>query len=140
MAVNKDFLGTGWSFPPAFSTVDYSVEMVSDEHDIRESLWILFSTRLGERIMAPQYGTDIWRMVFRAMNTTLATQLKNMIYQAIVNWEPRIEVEDIEVERAATTEGLIMIGVDYMIRRTNTRWNLVYPFYLTEATIPAKSP
>lgn len=140
MAVNKDFLGTGWSFPPTFSQVNYSIEMVSDELDINESLSILFSTRIGERVMVPKYGSDIWSMVFRAMNTTLSTQLKNMVSQAILNWEPRIDVDLVQVEQSAQVDGLILIGVDYTIRRTNTRSNFVYPFYLTEATIPAQTP
>jgi phage baseplate assembly protein W len=140
MAVNKDFLGTGWSFPPTFSQISYSVEMVSDELDIHQSLWILFSTRIGERVMAPLYGSDIWSMVFRAMNTTLSTQLKNMVSQAIVNWEARIDVDDIQVQRDAYVDGLLLISVDYTIRRTNARSNLVYPFYLTEVTIPARTP
>src|SRR5262249_22919560 len=134
MAVDKDFLGTGWSFPPTFSNITWSVDMVRDDKDIQESLWILFSTQLSERIMAPQYGSDIWKMVFRAMNTTLSTQLRNIVKQAIVQWEPRIDVDDIDVAPDAHTDGLILIAVNYTIRRTNTRSNLVYPFYLAEAT------
>jgi phage baseplate assembly protein W len=140
MAVNKDFLGTGWSFPPKFSRLDYTLEMVSDDDDIHESLWILFSTRLGERIMEPEYGSGLWRMVFRAMTTTLMSQMKAMVQQAILNWEPRIDVDEVKVEPDATVKGLVLIDVTYTIRKTNTRSNLVYPFYLTEATIPAKTP
>ena len=140
MTVNRDFLGTGWSFPPTFSPISYSIEMVSDNEDIQQSLWILFSTRIGERIMAARYGADIWKMVFRAINTTLMTQLKNMIKQAILNWEVRIDVDDIQIERSSAVDGVLLIAVNYTIRRTNTRSNLVYPFYVTEATIPAATP
>jgi phage baseplate assembly protein W len=136
----KDFLGTGWSFPPTFSNISYSVEMVSDDQDIRESLWVLFSTQLGERIMVPAYGSDIWQMVFRTITTTLMSQLKTMVKQAILNWEPRIDVDDVKVQRAADVDGMVLIAVNYTIRTTNTRSNLVYPFYLTEATIPAIAP
>ena len=140
MAVNKDFLGTGWSFPPTFSRLNYTVDMVRDDDDIHESLWILFSTRLGERIMVPQYGSGLWRTVFRTMTTTLMSQMKAMVQQAILNWEPRIDVDEIQVQPDATVEGLVLINVVYTVRKTNTRSNLVYPFYLTEATIPAKKP
>ena len=136
----QSFLGTGWSFPPTFSRGSFSVEMVSDDVDIRESLWILFSTSLGERVMLPLYGTQIWQMVFHAINTTLITQLADMVSQAILYWEPRIEVIDISVTPDATHDGLVLIMVDYVVRRTNTRSNLVYPFYLQEATIPAQAP
>ncbi len=140
MAVDKDFLGTGWSFPPTFSTLTWSVNMVSNDLDIHESLWILFSTRIGERIMVPEYGSDIYQMVFRAINTTLTTQIQNMVRQAILNWEPRIDVDEVKVEVSPDEDGLLLIGVNYNIRRTNTRSNMVYPFYLNEATIPPQKP
>lgn len=133
------FLGNGWSFPPTFSRGTLSVEMVSDDTDIRQSLWVLFSTSLGERVMLPEYGTQIWQMVFRAINTTLLTQLADMVSQAILYWEPRIDVVDISVTPDANQDGRVLIMVDYIIRRTNTRSNLVYPFYLQEATIPAQA-
>ena len=90
--------------------------------------------------MLPLYGTQIWQMVFHAINTTLITQLADMVSQAILYWEPRIEVIDISVTPDATQDGLVLIMVDYVVRRTNTRSNLVYPFYLQEATIPAQAP
>lgn len=133
----RSFLGTGWSFPPTFSRATRSVIMVSDDQDIRESLWILFSTSLGERIMLPQYGSQLWRMVFRSITTTLATQIKEVIAQAILFWEPRITVNDIQVESHDSIHGLLEITVDYTIRKTNVRSNLVYPFYTQgEMTIP----
>jgi phage baseplate assembly protein W len=136
----QSFLGTGWSFPPSFSRATLSVDMVSDEKDIRESLWILFSTSLGERVMLPSYGSQIWQMVFQAINTTLNTQLADMVRQAILFWEPRIDVVDVNVTPDATQDGRVLIMVDYIVRRTNTRSNLVYPFYLQEATIPLQAP
>jgi len=140
MSINNDFLGTGWSFPPTFSRLSYSVEMVSDEKDIHESLWVLFSTQLGERVMVPQYGSTLTQMVFRTLNTTLTTQLKNAVWQAILNWEPRITVDAIDVDVDSTSYGIALVGVAYTIRRTNTRSNMVYPFYYAEATIPSNVP
>jgi len=140
MSINNDFLGTGWSFPPTFSRLSYSVEMVSDEKDIHESLWVLFSTQLGERVMVPQYGSTLTQMVFRTLNTTLTTQLKNAVWQAILNWEPRITVDAIDVDIDSTSYSIALIGVAYTIRRTNTRSNMVYPFYYAEATIPSNAP
>ena len=136
----KTFLGTGWSFPPTFSRATYSVEMVSAEKDIRESLWILFSTQLGERIMLPLYGNELWRMVFRNMTTTLMTQMREAVRQAVLYWEPRIDVDEVAVQPDANVDGLVLITLYYTIRQTNTRANLVYPFYLQEGTLPAQTP
>jgi phage baseplate assembly protein W len=134
--LDRSFLGTGWSFPPTFSRLTYSVNMVSDDQDIRESLWILFSTALGERIMLPEYGTQLWRMLFRNATTTLLTQLANIVRQAILYWEARITVDDVKAQPDAKVAGLVLITVNYTIRKTNARNNLVFPFYLQEGTIP----
>jgi phage baseplate assembly protein W len=133
-------LGTGWSFPPTFSRADVSVVMVSGVDNVRQSLWVLFSTALGERVMLPDYGSQIWQMAFRSINTTLLTQLADMVSQAILYWEPRIDVVDISVTPDASDAGRVLIMVDYVVRRTNSRNNMVYPFYLREMTIPVQEP
>jgi hypothetical protein len=139
-SVNKDFLGTGWSFPPTFDNISYTVEMVSNDTDIQQSLWVLFSTALGERTMVPEYGSGLEKMVFRVLSTTLISQMKSMVQLAILNWEPRIDVDEVQIQTDATYDGRVLINVIYTIRKTNTRSNLVYPFYLTEGTIPAQTP
>jgi phage baseplate assembly protein W len=129
------FLGTGWSFPPTFDRPDAAVQMVSGETDIRESLWILLSTVKGERVMVPDYGCDIWRFVFRSIDSSLIGQVQYAVSQAILDWEPRISVERVEVTAKPDSVGVLLIELDYLIRRTNTRSNLVYPFYLQEGSI-----
>ena len=136
----SSFLGTGWSFPPTFSRLDYSVELVSDEQDIRESLWILFCTSLGERIMLPNYGSQLWRMVFQNVTNTLMTQLADIVRQAVLDWEARINVDDVVVQPDATVAGLVLIDLYYTIAKTNARNNLVFPFYIQEGTIPVVGP
>jgi phage baseplate assembly protein W len=136
----RAFLGTGWSFPPTFSRPARSVIMASAELDIRQSLWVLFSTALGERVMLPQYGSAIWEMVFQAINTTLSTQIADLVQQAILYWEPRIDVEYVRVAPASGLDGVLLIEVSYLVRGTNTRNNLVYPFYIQEGTLASALP
>jgi phage baseplate assembly protein W len=136
----NSFLGTGWSFPPTFSQRTYSVDLVSDDQDIRESLWILFSTSIGERIMLPNYGSLLWKMLFQNITNTLMTQLADIVRQAVLYWEPRIDVDDVAVQPDATVAGLVLITVYYTIRKTNARNNLVFPFYIQEGTIPVETP
>lgn len=137
MASPKDpaFLGSGWSFPPTFSRSLLGITLVSGIEDIRESLQILFSTAQGERVMLPEYGCDLWRMVFRGMTTTLTTELKDMVEQAIILWEPRIDLLSVSAVRDPDQDGLVNIDVAFTVRRTNTRSNFVYPFLLQEATL-----
>src|SRR2546421_153337 len=129
------FLGTGWGFPPTFSRPLQGVEMVSGVADIHESLCILFATAQGERVMLLLYGCDLWRMVFRDLTLTLITELKDMVEQAVVLWEPRIDVLSVAVVQDPVEDGVVRIGVEFVVRRTNTRSNFVYPFYMREATL-----
>jgi phage baseplate assembly protein W len=134
------FIGSGWSFPPTFSRRTASVAMVSDEADIRQSLHVLFSTALGERVMVPTYGSQIWTLVFRAVTTNLTTQLGEFVRESVLYWEPRIDVDEVRVTPDPETAGLVLVTLAYTVRRTNTRNNLVYPFYLQEGTLAPEAP
>ncbi|MDO3641553.1 MAG: GPW/gp25 family protein [Mucilaginibacter sp.] len=127
------FVGSGWSFPPRFDKSAKKVEMLTGEADIESSLEILFTTRLGERIMQPTYGCDMQNMVFEAMNLTLKTYLKDMIETAVLYFEPRITLNSTEIDSSMEYEGVLMIKLDYTIRTTNSRYNYVFPFYINEA-------
>jgi Bacteriophage baseplate protein W len=128
-------LGTGWSFPPSFSRATASVDMASDDADVRQALWNLFSTVPGERVMVPEYGCAIWRLVFRNVNTAFKTEAAAAIRQAVLYWEPRIDVDGVTVEADPAVVGLVVVTLSYTLRRTNARNNLVFPFYLQEGTL-----
>lgn len=128
------FLGTGWRFPPEFVVETGQVVMTSDEEDIEASLKILFGTAIGERFLKPEYGLDIRDILFDPLSTTMQTFLKDKIKLAILIYEPRINLLSVNLDTSsAHYEGKISIIVDYEIRATNSRYNLVYPFYTTDA-------
>lgn len=131
---NKSFLGRGWGFPPEFNRASRSVGMLENEEDIESSLNILLSTRLGERIMLPDYGCNLDEMVFEAMNLTMRTYIKDLIEHAILYHETRIELEKLEIDTEREVEGLLLIIIDYRVRTTNSRFNFVYPYYKNEGT------
>jgi len=130
--VDAAFLGTGWSFPLRFSPSGVALSVA--EQDIEESLRILLSTRPGERVMDPHYGCDLRAFSFRVLDVTTITQIKDCITRAILFFEPRVRVEGIDVIYSEESSGLVRIDVGYVVNSTNTRYNLVYPFYLAEAT------
>jgi len=130
----KSFLGTGWGFPPAFSNKSSDVGMLSDVDDIESSLEILLTTRPGERVMRPDYGCNLDELVFEPLTTTFKTYIKDLISTAILYYEPRIEVNSIDLDDTGELEGRILIVIDYTVSATNTRFNFVYPFYKNEAT------
>jgi phage baseplate assembly protein W len=130
----KSFLGTGWGFPPAFSNKTSDVGMLSDVDDIQSSLEILLTTRPGERVMRPDYGCNLDELVFEPLTTTFKTYIKDLISTAILYYEPRIEMNSIDLDDTGELEGRILIVIDYTVSATNTRFNFVYPFYKNEAT------
>lgn len=129
------FLGRGWSFPPTFDNVLHTVDMSAGDLDIKEALWIILSTSLGERVMLPTFGCDLISKVFTALTTTTANAIAALVTNAITEWEPRVTVDAVGVTDAAL-EGWVDIAITYTVRATNSRSNIVYPFYRMEATLP----
>lgn len=128
--LRTSFLGTGWSYPPEFVLETGQVLMTSDEEDIEASLKILLGTTLGERFLNPKYGLDLHEMLFDPMSTTMATFLQDRARIALLIYEPRINLLALELDTSAQLEGRVALVVNYEVRATNSRFNLVYPFYL----------
>jgi uncharacterized protein len=134
MDENQSFLGRGWSFPPEFSKESRSVKMLEDEVDIKSSLQILLSTRLGERVMLPGYGCNLEELLFSPLNLTLKTYVVDLIKTAILYHEPRIDVKKIDIDPTDELNGVLLVNIDYIIRSTNSRMNMVFPFYKEEGS------
>src|SRR4051812_37167784 len=132
MADGDAFLGTGWSFPPSFASEGGDVHTVSGVEDIEQSLAILFATRRGERVMQDEFGCDLSEFLFGEITQGLIGRVREMIAEAILLHEPRISVNEIEVSESESRSGLLLIEIDYTVRATNSRFNMVYPFYLRE--------
>ena len=135
----NSFLGTGWAFPPAFDNETGTVELVSDYEDIRQSLGILLSTYLGERVMQPKYGCNLNDYMFDALSSSTIGFIKDRVSNAILFYEPRIKTENIDVTESDSPdllEGRFTISIDYSIPGTNSRFNYVYDYYKNEALKP----
>lgn len=132
MNEENSFLGKGWTFPPTFDNASGEVQMLTGEDDIQSSLRVLLATKLGERVMQPLFGCNLDAMVFELLDTTLKTEMKNLIERAILFFEPRINIDKIDINSQNDLNGVIIITVNYVVRSTNTRGNLVFPFYLSE--------
>jgi len=146
MLENQKFLGRGWSFPPTFTKrlvaanqTLAELEMVEAREDIEQSMNILLSTSLGERVMQPKYGCNLRDFIFEPINAAFVGRIRDLVSTAILYFEPRIEVTNIEVSAAdapEVLEGKVFIEIEYTIRATNSRFNYVYNFYKTEASNP----
>jgi uncharacterized protein len=140
MTEDNRFLGTGWSFPPSFDWRNKQAVLVSHVQDIEQSLTILLSTVPGERIMQPTYGCGLNRMVFETINESTVTEIKDLVARAVLFFEVRITLNAVQVETGDVLDGVLRLRLDYTIRTTNTRHNMVYPLYLQEGTAIAAAP
>lgn len=132
----NSFLGTGWAFPPSFNSETKTIDLVSANEDIHQSLDILLSTSLGERVMQPRYGCNLNDYLFEPLNSSVIGYIKDLVEHAILFYEPRILANKIEVtpqDPAAIIEGRFTISVEYTIPETNSRFNYVYDYYKNEA-------
>lgn len=131
MNLSYNFLGRGWSFPPAFIRGG-GVEMLEGEDDIQSSLKILLSTRVGERVMQLEYGCNTDAMMFESITTGFQTFMQNQVKNAILLFEPRVDLISVDLLAQNAVDGLVLISIEYVVRTTNSRSNLVFPFYLNE--------
>ena len=127
----KAFLGIGWNFPPQ-TDVSGTIALAAYEQDVHQAIRIILATNPGERVMRPDFGAGLNDFVFEPISTTTMHQLQTRVQEALVNWEPRIDVLDVKVTSDPVQRSLLLIDISYRVRATNTLANLVYPFYLLE--------
>jgi phage baseplate assembly protein W len=128
----KSFLGVGWGFPIRVSDQDEdkgNVILAEYEESVRQSIWIILGTAKGERMMRPDFGCGIHDLVFATNTASTAGQVAQAVRDALLFFEPRIDVLDVQVQ-AIDRGQTLLISIDYQVRATNNRFNLVYPFYL----------
>ena len=128
----KDFLGRGWAWPVRLDPLTGLVATTAYEEDIRQSILIILETASGERVMRPNFGCGIHEHVFTALDSTNIQRIRSVVEEALRRCEARIEVLEVKVDEDATTEGKLLVELEYRVRKTNQQDNLVFPFY----TIP----
>ena len=131
--MEKNFLGVGWKYP-VYVTIEGKIAKSEYEEDIKEAIWIILGTVKGERVMRPDFGCGIHDLVFTPINTATITLVENSVREALTIWEPRIELIKVEASSVKSEEGKMLVSIDYRVRTTNNRFNLVYPFYIKEGS------
>src|SRR5216684_696619 len=129
---HRDFLGVGWSFPVSLDPVTGDIALAAYARDVKEAIRIILHTAPGERVMRPKFGCGIHGMVFEEISTTTIFALEALIREALLTYEPRIELLGVTVDPFEALSGILLITVNYRVRRTNQTDNLVYPFYFKE--------
>jgi phage baseplate assembly protein W len=131
MAVtHKPHLGVGWPF--ALKPSDGRLVFARYEEDIEQAIQIILLTSRGERLMLPEFGAGLRDFVFEPNTETTRARMQESVRKSLVDWEPRIDVERVEVTADEEAANLVLIHVDYVVRATNSFYNRVFPFYLLE--------
>jgi len=108
--------------------------MVQDEDDILQCLELLLSTRLGERTLVSNFGSDLTHFLFEEVDQSLLNKLTDTISDAVLLYEPRVTLEKIDITESDAQRGLLLISLQYVVKAVNSRFNMVYPYYINEST------
>lgn len=127
---NKAFLGRGFAFP--VKPVGGRLRYASYEEDVEQAIQIILSTERGERPMLPEFGGGLRRFLFEPNAPATCRAIERVVRAALIDWEPRIDIDRVEVTPDEEQPNLLLIHVDYVVRATNSFYNRVYPFYLLE--------
>ena len=130
----KDFVGTGFRFPIRVNARG-GLSWSSGPDRIQDAIWIIITTALGERVMRPRFGAGVSNYVLQSNSAVVRSKLADAIKRALVEWEPRIDLDAVRVDEAPEQASQVLIGIDYRLRATNELFNMVYPLYLQEGTI-----
>ncbi|MGA7458977.1 MAG: GPW/gp25 family protein [Candidatus Korobacteraceae bacterium] len=127
----NDFLGRGWKFPVGVDATG-KIALSEYEVDVREAIQVILGTCVGERVMRPTFGGGLHDYVFESMSVTVLGRIQATVFASLVANEQRIQVLNVNVSQSAGDPGTLLIGVDYKVRASNTKFNLVFPFYLQQ--------
>ena len=125
----REFLGTGWRFPivpDASGRLGYA----SGDENVEQSLRILLLTAAGDRVMRPTFGSGAERLLFAPGSVRHLRLLETSVRDAVRDWEPRVDLDAVAAEADPGDPARILVSIRYRVRQTNTRQNLVFPFYL----------
>ncbi len=128
---NREFLGQGWAFPIQVGPSG-RIALARGERDIEQAIRIILETIPGERVMRPEFGCRIHELLFAAQDATTEGFAIRYVEEALERWEPRIELQEVDVNSDPARDGVLLIEIRYQIRDTHNERSIVYPFYLTD--------
>lgn len=132
--MKNDFKGTGWKFPVIFNQSN-EVSLISNEENIKQSIFLLLSTSLKERIGDPEFGINLNEFLFVQLDEGLGFQIKNLLLKTLQKYEPRVVIDDIEIQNDFRQSNQLNIIISYTVKDTNSRSNMVFPYYIDEANL-----
>jgi len=124
----SDFIGRGWNFPPGLNSRG-GIALISDEEKVAQSIAIILSTPIGQRVMRPTFGSRLHELIFAPANPETFGLAEMYVQDALNFWEPRIQVLDVNAGTKEGQPGVLLIRIRYLLKATHDERSLVYPFY-----------
>ena len=125
----SDIIGRGWAFPPHLDNRG-QIATVGGAQEIEQAIRIILATSPGQRVMRPEFGCRLQELVFAPNNRQTASLAARYVREALGRWEPRINLENVDVSQDGERPNCLTITVDYRIKAIHSSRSLVYPFYL----------
>ena len=132
--MSEEFIGRGWAFPLR-ADPSGGIALVGGDDEVQESIRLILGTAYGERPMRPEFGCGVHDFVFDGLDAGMAGRISYEVRASLRRWEPRIDVQEVEVTVDPGRPGAVLIAIRYTTSDTNDPRNLVFPFY----TIPEHS-
>ncbi|APR86361.1 Hypothetical protein A7982_11710 [Minicystis rosea] len=135
--MDEGFLGVGVRFGLSDEAPGIDLDSVhhiaaaGGEDAIRQSIWLILGTAPGERVGRPSFGCGIHDLIFAPRTAGTMGDVIRAVESALTRWEPRIDVLDVDAYPHPDDPAGLIVEIHYEVRATNSRVNLVYPFYLS---------
>ena len=125
----REFEGRGWRFPISLDDAGAIAE-AREEDEVRQSIEIILRTAPGERVMRPDFGCRIHDLVFDTVSGAMIGRVATAVASALATFEPRIDVLNINPQQDTEDPTRLLVEINYRLRSSNSRFNLVFPFYV----------
>ena len=127
---DREYIGQGLAFPLQVNPQG-GIALASGEHDIEQAIRIILSTSLGERVMRPEFGCRIHELIFAPHDAATESLVVYYVEEALAQWEPRIDVQEVDVSADPSRDGALLVEIKYRIKDTHDERSIVYPFFLS---------
>ncbi|MDZ8035783.1 GPW/gp25 family protein [Nostoc sp. DedSLP04] len=128
---DRAYLGTGWAYPLHLN-VQGGIQLSREDQKVKESIWIILRTGVGERVYRPTFGSRLSELAFAPLNSDTLLRIRLYVLEALEVWEPRITIDEV-VTDPDPVRGRVDIIINYRLKDSPDIYSFVYPYYLVSA-------
>ncbi|NEU81416.1 GPW/gp25 family protein [Nostoc sp. UIC 10630] len=127
----RAYLGTGWAYPLHLN-VQGGIQLSREDQKVKESIWIILRTGVGERVYRPTFGSRLSELAFAPLSSDTLLRIRLYVLEALEVWEPRITIDEV-ITDPDPVRGRVDIIINYRLKDGPDIYSFVYPYYLVSA-------